>query len=95
MRKCENCGDTITNRNNKKYCSRLCYGEDKRETFNVNWKGDDVGYVALHKWVANKRGKPTKCEHCGKIEENSRKIQWANKSGKYLRDLDDWIRLHN
>src|ERR1035437_1026466 len=29
----------------------------------ILWKGDDVGYRALHRWVENHLGKPTKCEH--------------------------------
>lgn len=55
---------------------------------NPNWKGDKVSYRALHKWVERYLGKPTVCEHCGK-----QAMHWANKSGKYLRKLSDWIRL--
>lgn len=57
------------------------------------WKGDDVGYHALHAWVEKELGKPDTCEHCGKTRLTSRQIHWANKSGKYLRELSDWIRL--
>ena len=57
---------------------------------NVNWKGDEVGYYALHQWIQRKLGKATKCEYCNK-EHN--RIHWANISGKYKRDLDDWIQL--
>lgn len=59
------------------------------------WKGDDVTYVPLHTWVARKLGKPTKCKHCGKDGLTGRFIHWANLSGKYKRDLSDWIRLCN
>lgn len=55
------------------------------------WKGNSVGYDALHDWVRRYKGAPKSCEECG-IEEN-RTYHWANKSGKYLRELDDWIRL--
>lgn len=61
------------------------------------WKGDNVGYIALHDWVKKWRGKPTKCEHCGienifdKLGRNL--IHWANKSQRYLRDTNDWIAL--
>lgn len=58
-----------------------------------SWKGDNVGYDGLHRWVYKKLGRPTKCEHCEKIGLNGKYIQWANKSGKYLRKLDDWLRL--
>ena|SRR3990167_654594 len=58
---------------------------------NAAWKGDNVGYVALHKWVARKRGKPQQCEHCKTTK--AKQFDWANKSGKYLRNLNDWLRL--
>lgn len=67
-----------------KFCSHDCYSK----TLN---KGDDVGYEGLHAWVRKERGTPEICEHCGTIE--AKKYEWANKSGEYKRDLDDWIRL--
>ena len=57
------------------------------------WKGADVSYSGLHHWVVRKLGKPTVCEHCGKGGLKGRAIDWANKSHKYYRRLDDWIRL--
>lgn len=57
------------------------------------WKGNNVGYVALHTWVKRKLGKPTVCAMCGIEEFNPYKIHWANISGEYKRDLNDWIRL--
>ena len=56
------------------------------------WKGDSVSYRNLHRWVERYLGKPNTCEHCGKYGV-AHQIQWANKSGKYLRELSDWIRL--
>lgn len=56
---------------------------------NQQWKGDGVGYHALHGWVRRKLGKPKICEYC----DSSRNIQWANKSHKYLRELNDWMSL--
>jgi len=73
-----------------------CNKGKKRPQFagekNQNWKGDDVGYVGLHNWVNRYLGKPTTCEHCGKNFTGHR-IGWANKSGEYKRDLNDWLRL--
>lgn len=63
--------------------------EDK----SYKWKGDKVGYGALHSWVRRKLGKPNFCEHCGNRNLKNRQYHWANKSGKYLRRLSDWIRL--
>lgn len=54
-----------------------------------SWKGDDVGYSALHKWVYKHKGKAEVCEHCGGVDG----IQWANKSHEYKRDLEDWLSL--
>lgn len=63
-----------------------------RTTFkNKKWKGDKVGYRALHYWVERQLGKPKKCDFC-EIETKNR-YHWANRSGKYLRDVSDWIRL--
>lgn len=56
------------------------------------WKGDNVGYRALHHWVSRWLSKPEKCEHCGKIGYG-RQMHWANKSGNYKRLISDWIRL--
>ena len=58
---------------------------------NPNWKGGDAGYDALHKWVYRHKGKPQKCESCGSSDKGV--YHWANKSGKYRRNLNDWKRL--
>lgn len=57
-----------------------------------NWKGDEVGYDALHKWIKRKLGKPSKCENCKKQFEG-KNIHWANKTGLYKRNTTDWLRL--
>lgn len=54
-----------------------------------NYKGNDVGYDALHDWVKKYRGKATQCENCG----SDKNVQWANKSHDYKRDLSDWLSL--
>ena len=88
-----------------KYCSRKCamnapsrirqmreFG--KRFGFTKgyiphNWKGENVGYFAMHSWVRRHKGKPKKCEHCGSIK----RLTWSNISRVYKRDLADWISL--
>ena len=58
------------------------------------WKGDEVGYFALHNWINRTLGKPNVCQHCPKVfPKNSRSLNWANISGDYKRDLTDWVRL--
>lgn len=53
------------------------------------WGGDNVGYAWMHKWVRKNKVKPGACEHCGEVK----KLEWANKSREYKRDLDDWLAL--
>lgn len=59
---------------------------------NVNWKGNKAKYGTIHDWVNYHRGKPCRCEHCNTSDKSAR-YDWANISGKYKRDLNDWIRL--
>lgn len=73
--------------------TRKKMSESHKGERSYNWKGDKVGYYGLHSWVSKNLGKPDKCEHCGKDGLFGKKIHWANKSGKYFRELGDWIRL--
>src|SRR2546423_10956461 len=56
-----------------------------------SWKGDKVGYTALHAWIRRQLGTPNVCEHCGTTD--AKRYEWANISGQYKRNLFDWIRL--
>lgn len=49
------------------------------------------GYAAIHYWIKQVLGKPSYCGHCRRTD--LKKYEWANVSGKYLRDTKDWIRL--
>lgn len=55
------------------------------------WKGNKVGYHALHGWVKRWKGEPNLCEKCGTT--TSRMYHWANIDHQYRRVLDDYIRL--
>ena len=55
------------------------------------WKGDKVGYRALHDWINKWKGKANRCEMCG-IKKRKR-YQWANIDHKYKRVLDDYVSL--
>ena len=57
----------------------------------TSWKGDAVGYNALHAWIRRELGKPMKCERCS--TNAAKRYEWANKSRKYLREHSDWERL--
>ncbi len=71
--------------------SRLTLNGFKEGKEHFLWKGDEVGYQSLHCWVRRHKGTPQVCEYCGETEK--KKYEWANKSHKYLRNLNDWIRL--
>lgn len=58
---------------------------------NYAWKGENVSYAGLHKWVERNLGKANKCTHCWVL--NAKKYEWANVSKEYKRDLTDWISL--
>lgn len=87
----------------KFYCSKECKGKDTyisqkgiprpwlEGENNPAWKGDDVGYFALHEWVKRTLGTPQKCEHCETV--SAKRFEWANISRKYKRDVKDWKRL--
>ena len=72
--------------------ARKKVGEQFKGKNNWQWKGDDVGYDALHDWVRNHKGKPLTCKNCG-ITSNEKKIHWANIDHKYKRKKGDWIEL--
>lgn len=53
---------------------------------NPMWKGDEVGYTALHNWVRRRLKKPDLCPYCEEVPP----YDLANISGEYRRDLSDW-----
>ena len=67
------------------------------------WKGDNVGYGALHDWVRLHLGKANHCDNkncyyprlnsLGKIMYKPKQYTWANISGEYKRDINDWHQL--
>ena len=63
--------------------------EDTIGEANNKWKGDDVGYEALHGWLRRHKGQPERCEFC-KAADN---LHWANISKEYKRDVDDFFAL--
>lgn len=105
MLNCQLCGKPYyrkpSERVKSKHCSRKCHnivaGRSKKPTLsarmlgagNHNWKGDNVGYYALHMWISRHLGKAKKCIFCG----NEINVQWASISHKAKRDLNDYVSL--
>jgi hypothetical protein len=56
-----------------------------------NWKGDNASYRALHSWVVRALGKATRCSV--NILHVAKRFDWANLSGEYKRDTNDYIQL--
>jgi hypothetical protein len=56
---------------------------------NPFWKGDNITYGQIHRWIISKLQKPNRCENCGE----KYKLEWANKSHEYKRDYSDWLAL--
>ncbi len=56
---------------------------------NSSWKGNKVGYHALHKWVYRRKGKPKICVDCDTTCKE-RRISWSNVDHKYRRVLSDY-----
>ena len=74
----------------KKLISKNRRGKAQNER-NSLWKGDNVGYIALHAWVARKLGRPKECALCK--DTSIHRYHWASISRSCKRDLSDWIRL--
>ena len=94
-RKCKYCGKEIrtTKSENKQYCNNECRNKGYKYATGEKasaWKGDDVGYSAIHKWLNSFYGKPVKCDQCGSTDF----VDWADKNGKYDRtNRDEWLHL--
>lgn len=92
IKKCLNCGKEFKNIDKRrKYCSISCgkislisnrIGKD-----NPNWKGDNVGYASLHGYIKRYLPKQGYCNDCKII---TTKLDLANISQEYKRDIKDW-----
>src|SRR3990167_2453385 len=70
----------------RKYCSRNCSGLYHRDENNPSWKGNQVGYTALHEWVKRRLPKTELCQNC----RAKPPFDLANISQEYKRDFTDW-----
>jgi hypothetical protein len=95
--KCNFCGAEFRPKRIKKstkYCSHDCYGKSLIGVTGEKtpqWKDEDkLSYAGIHKWISRTYGNAIRCEFCNK---KTGKFEWANISGQYLRDSNDWIQL--
>jgi hypothetical protein len=98
-------GFRISDEKRGKFCSHECYSKNEIGARNSiatefkkglvanekhpNWKGDKVGYDALHQWVSRNWGKAKECVN-GHIAP---KYEWSNLTGIYNRDRCNWRQL--
>lgn len=59
---------------------------------NPRWKGEDASYSSKHQWIYKRKGKANMCIL---LKDNTCKgvYQWANISGQYLRNINDFMPL--
>lgn len=93
--KCEICGVIFyvfpsAIKHGRKYCSVKCRNKalslSRKGKNNPAWIGNKIGYKGVHVWLQRNFKKPLKCAKC----ECETKLDWANISGKYKRDIKDW-----
>lgn len=92
--KCNSCN--FETENKKSYSNHMRWHKglmSKESYLNINlkenngmWKGSAVRYGALHDYIKYHLPKPKECPSCNKIK----KLDLANISGEYKRDLSDW-----
>ena len=66
--------------------TKMKLSESRTGERNHQWRGDEAGYKALHMWVNRHRPRTGICSECGEVGDT----EYANLSGRYLRDLDDY-----
>ena len=75
------------------YCSHKCSmtARTSKGIDHPNWKGDNASYRSVHIGIQSKLGKASHCS----INSNhvSTVYHWANISGEYKRDCNDWRSL--
>ena len=54
---------------------------------NPNWKGNDVSCSGIHAWIKRHKPRSMFCERCGEVTS---KLDCANISQEYKRDISDF-----
>lgn len=91
------------------FCSRMCYLKSDHHRAiqsrkmsarglvldkNPSWKGENVSYKGLHKWISLNLGcaKDFVCKYCNG-SSGSKTMNWSNLDHKYARDVKMWVPL--
>ena len=85
---CPKCGNKMY------FYSKTCRNCCSTKGINLNeknnqWKGNKVGYSALHGWIKRRLKKPLKCPKCDIIK----KLELVCITHNYTRNLANWIYL--
>lgn len=64
----------------------------KKGNKNSRWKGITAGFRGKHCWLTRNYGKPIQCDNL-KCKKKSQYYDWANISGKYKRNRNDYFHL--
>lgn len=59
----------------------------------IRWGGMKANYCTKHSWIRKHYGKATRCSNKYCPYKNPKRYEWANVSGKYLREVEDYIQL--
>lgn len=62
-----------------------------RQEKSPEWKGEKAGYFAKHIWLCKYFDKKGVCSHYR--TKTAKKYEWANISGEYRRNIDDYVEL--
>jgi hypothetical protein len=72
----------MTERCNK--CGRFM--NEKHKCNNPDFPNNKIHYTALHKWINRNFKMIKECSEC----KSNNNLDWANISGEYKRDREDW-----
>lgn len=86
---CLDCGKWLRNVT-AKHCKRC--DSARKAGKDPYYVPNGTTYSNLHKWVYKKLGKAKECWFCNE-NRTDMKYEWANKSGYYEKDVNDWLRL--
>ncbi len=89
-----NRGRRLSDEHKEKIGSALRGREDLKGSARYNWSGDNPSYLALHKRIHRTKDRTGVCSTCnGNVGFGKSGTHWANISGEYLNDSDDFVEL--